>query len=56
MFLMLCVHICLCTMYVPRACRDQQSVETAGTKVTEGCEPPCGYWKFNHHPLETLKH
>ena len=32
--------------------RPEENVRSSGTEVTDSCEPPCGYWKSNHDPLQ----
>jgi hypothetical protein len=45
-------------MYIcaPHAClvleELEEGVGAQGTVVTDGCEPPCGCWAPNSHPLE----
>jgi len=32
--------------------RLQSDTELPGTGVTDGCEPPCGFWELNPSPLQ----
>jgi hypothetical protein len=32
--------------------RPEEGVRSPGIGVTDGCEPPCGYWELNLGPLE----
>ena len=31
--------------------RIEEGVESSGIVMTDGCEPPCGYWELNPGPL-----
>ena len=53
--------MCLCAlpacMYVYHVCawclwRPEEGIRSPGTGVTDGCEPPYGYWESNLGPLE----
>ena len=44
-------------MYVCHVCawcsqRPEEGVRSPTTAVTDGCEPPCGYWELNLGPPE----
>ena len=32
--------------------RSEEGVRAHETGVTDGCEPPCGYWELNRGPLK----
>lgn len=45
--------LCMCTLCVPGAQEGQKRTSiTPGTGVTDGCEPPYGYWESNVGPLQ----
>lgn len=44
-----CLHVCLCTVDVPSACRGHQ---TSWNCTHRGCELPCRYWERNPDSLE----
>ena len=52
-FLVFYLYVCLYTMCMPGAHRDQKSSSNIpGTGVKDGCDPPCGCWDFNSGPSE----
>lgn len=42
---------CLCTTCVQCPWRSEEGLGYPGTGVIDGCEPPCGCWKFNFDSL-----
>ena len=48
----LCLHVCLCTPCMSGAHGSQKKgIRSPGTRVTVGCELPCGCWESNTGPL-----
>ena len=41
-----CLHVYMCTMCVPGACRSQKSTGSPNIRVMNGCETLCGCWEL----------
>ena len=57
MYLILCVwvfglHVCLCTIFMLKPTEVRREIRSPGTRSTDGCEPPHGYWDSSPGPLE----
>jgi hypothetical protein len=39
-------------MYVSTLLPSSDNQKRASDPITDGCEPPCGYWELNSGPLE----
>ena len=54
-FYFMCVSIlatCMAVhMYARCPQKSEEGIRSPGTRVTDGCEPPCGCWKVNPGPL-----
>lgn len=52
---MVSLHVCLCTIRMPGAYRGQERESYPMTRVTDTCEPRCGFWDTNQDPLESIR-
>lgn len=43
----LCLHVCLCTLYAWCPQRSEEAIRCPGTGIRHGCEQPCVCWKPN---------
>jgi hypothetical protein len=43
-------------MYMSTLSLSSDTSEKGIRSITDGCEPPCGYWELNSGPLEPLSH
>lgn len=46
-----CLHVCLSIMYVQCPKRPEEGIVFSRAGVTEGCQPPRGYWEPNPGPF-----
>lgn len=56
-FYFICVGIlpvCISVHHMHALCpwRSEDGIESSGTGLTDGCDPPCGCWELNTDPLE----
>lgn len=51
---MLCLHVCVLCIYVWCLQRPEEGVESPGTGVIVGFEPPLGCWELNLGLLEEV--
>jgi hypothetical protein len=46
------LSVCMSVYRIPAECpRRPEAVGSFGTRVRDGCEPPCGCWELNLGPL-----
>jgi hypothetical protein len=50
--MVLCVHVCLCTVCVQCLQRPEEGAGSAGTRVAAVSVPLCACWKLNPGPLK----
>lgn len=51
----ICLYICMWSMCVQLPRRSGKDIRALETEVTDGCEPPCGFWEQNSDLLEELQ-
>lgn len=42
--MMVCLHLCICTMCLPMEAR--RGLESPGIGIMDSWEPPCGFWEL----------
>jgi hypothetical protein len=52
MCMSVCLHVCLCIIWVQCPRSPEEGIMSFGTGVTTDCEPSRGCWESNLGPLE----
>lgn len=49
---MFCLHVCVCTCVFLVPMESEEDVGFPGTRLSGGCELPCGVWELNSNYLQ----